>query len=419
MRILLLTSDVPATSSMPGSPRAFSLFRDLAQRHEIHLATFVSSVDRLQTFVRSGNGANIFRSINVLCTPVVTSLWGRQLHRITQSPYFVTRYRCWEEFRLVRQRIWELIQQKKPNLLFADGLPASQYILHCDGLRRVVDAHDAVSMNVRRTAAYADSRVEKLQLFLEAQSIHRFEMTIARVVDAYLVNSRIDRAALQDCDRGMRVWCIPNGVDTEYFAPDGGISDGRTAVFTGVMNYRPNRDAAHFLCKEIFPRVREVVPDVQVRLVGANPPDDVRALAGNGVTVTGTVPDVRPFIHRAAVYVSPLRFGTGVKNKVLAALAMGKAVVATPESCAGLDVTSGEHLLVGESPDALAAHIVALLTDPSRRCLLGSAGRKLVVQKYQWTALAKQLEELLESLLAERKDTPDESSLSPPSTVSS
>ncbi|MFQ6674475.1 MAG: glycosyltransferase family 4 protein, partial [Fidelibacterota bacterium] len=223
-------------------------------------------------------------------------------------------------------------------------------------------------------------------------------------VDAYVVNSPIDREVLQRYQGGMNVACIPNGVDTEYFAPDGQVTDARSIVFTGVMSYSPNRDAAHFLCKEILPRVREMTPDVQVQLVGSNPPDEVRALTGNGVTVTGTVPDVRPFVHRAAVYVSPLRFGTGVKNKILAALAMGKAVVATSESCAGLDVTPGEHLLVADNPDDFAAHVVELLGNADRRRHLGIAGRNLVVQQYGWDAMGQQLEALLESLVFPGED---------------
>ncbi len=399
MRILLITSDVPATSSMPGSPRAFSLFRHVALRHEVHLATFTSSTDRYETFLAHEDHSKVFQSINILPWPQKTSFFGRQWHRLAQAPYFVTRYRSAGEFGHVRRRISELIQHIKPDLLFADGLPAAQYMLDFKRLPRIIDAHDAVSLNFRRAAPHADSRLKKIQLLLEGFSVRRFEVAAARLVDAYLVNSQIDQETIQGYHRDMKVQCIPKGVDTEYFAPDGEVSDTRTVVFTGVMGYAPNGDAAHFLCKEILPTVREVTPDVQVHLVGSDPPDDVRALAGNGVTVTGTVPDVRPFVHRAAVYVSPLRFGTGVKNKVLAALAMGKAVVATSESCAGLDVTPGKHLLVADNPDDFAAHVVRLFADPNRRVQLGNAGRSLVVERYGWDAMGQQLEAFLHSLV--------------------
>jgi glycosyltransferase involved in cell wall biosynthesis len=107
-------------------------------------------------------------------------------------------------------------------------------------------------------------------------------------------------------------------------------------------------------------------------------------------------------VHAATVYVSPLRFGTGVKNKILAALAMGKAVVATRESCAGLDVTPGHHLLLSETAEGFAADVLRLLTDPDRRRDLGAAGRMLAIQRYGWDARARQLEALLEQLVTDR-----------------
>ena len=407
MRILLITGDVPATSSMAGSPRVFSLFKYIAQRHEVYLATFATSVwsvwdpvnGKCDAFLASEETARVFQRVNILPTPRLTSFWGRQRHRILQAPFFLTRYRSPEGFQLIQGRIRELMEESNPDLLFVDGLPAAQYILDVDLVPRVVDAHDAASLNFRRRSRYASSWVEKLSLLLESYSIRRFEVMTARTVDAYLVNSAVDQGVLHSYHREMRVSCIPNGVDTEYFAPNTDVSDERTLVFTGVMTYAPNRDAAHFFCAEILPRVRSRFPEVRVELVGSNAPDDVCSLAGNGVTVTGTVPDIRPYVHRAAVYVSPLRFGTGVKNKVLAALAMGKAVVATSESCSGLEVTPGEHLLVADTPKEFADHIVRLLTDPSRRRHLGISGRNLVLQRYGWDSIGKQLEALLERLV--------------------
>ncbi len=408
MRILLITADVPATSSMAGSPRVFSLFKYITRGHEVHLATFPSSLwspseirnDKYEAFLKSEETTHIFQTITPLPNPHKTSFWGSQLHRLVQAPFFITRYRSRTEFQAIQGRIRQLIERNTPDLVFVDRLPAAQYVLDLKSIPRVVDAHDAASLNFRRRVGYAVSHYDKLRLLLESHSIRRFEVTTARTVDAYLVNSPIDKQFVEASHRNVKVWCIPNGVDTEYFAPNAQLPDEHTIVFTGVMSYSPNRDAARFLCTEILPRVKAVIPQVQVQLVGSNPSADVQTLAGNGVTVTGTVPDIRPYVHRAAVYVSPLRFGTGVKNKILAALAMGKAIVATSESCSGLDVVPGKHLLVADNPREFAAHILALLKDPGERCRLGNAGKNLVVERYRWDVMAKQLEALLEDLAA-------------------
>jgi len=400
MRILLVTSDVPATSSMPGSPRPFLLFRHIARRHEVHLATFTLSRDRYDAFLGREEVSRVFRSVTLLPDPPTTMFWGRQRHRLVQAPYFLTRYRCPNGFRLLRRQVSDLAERTGADVVFASELPAAQYICDLRSLVRVVDATDAVSMAFRRRAEFASSRIERLRLRSEARSIRRFEVSTARAVDAYLVCSRVDRDVLQSYHPDVKGQCIPNGVDTEYFTPSGARAEGNSIVFTGVMAYPPNADAAHFLCREILPRARAVIPDIQVQLVGSDPPEDVRSLAGNGVSVTGMVPDVRPYIQHAVVYVCPLRFGAGVKNKVLAALAMAKPVVATSESCSGLDVIPGEHLLVADTPKEFADHILALLGDPDLRHRLGTAGRKLVLEQYGWDARGKELETLLELLLA-------------------
>ncbi len=345
----------------------------------------------------------MFKTVDVLLNPRTRSFWSNQRHRLALAPYFVTRYRSPREFRAIRGRISELIQEKKPDLIYADLLPAAQYILDLNGPPRVVDATDALSLFYRRAAVRADSRLEKLRLLLEGRSIRRFEVATASLVDAFLVCSRVDQDTLQGYDRDMNVRCIPNGVDMEYFAPDPQVSGAKSVVFTGVMGYPPNGDAARFFCKEIFPRVREAIPEAEAQLVGSDPPEDVRALAGNGVSVTGAVPDVRPYMHRAAVYVSPLRFGTGVKNKILAALAMGKAVVATSVSCEGLNVKPGEHLLVADHPEDFVAHIVRLFAQPELRYQLGLRGRTLVLERYGWNVMGQRLESLLERIVAQKR----------------
>lgn len=407
MKILLITADVPATSSMAGSPRVFSLFKYIAQHHQVHLATFPSSLwsrsevsnERYEAFIASDETIQVFQSVSLLPFPQRISFWGTQLHRLLQAPFFLTRYHSPDEFRSIQRRILDLIDRTKPDVICVDRLPAAQYVLDFTSIPRVVDAHDAASLNFRRRANFAGSRWERIRLLLESHSIRRFEVATARAVDAYLVNSPFDQQVLQAYHRDMRVSCIPNGVDTDYFAPNGERGNELSIVFTGVMSYPPNSDAARFLCGQILPRLRVRVPEVRVHLVGRDPSADVRVLAGDGVTVTGTVPDIRPYVRDSSIYVSPLRFGTGVKNKILAALAMGKAIVASPESCAGLDIIPGKHLFIATSPDEYCALILSLLADRNRRRELGNAGRELVLQRYTWEVMGRELEGLLENVV--------------------
>ncbi len=159
------------------------------------------------------------------------------------------------------------------------------------------------------------------------------------------------------------------------------------------MGWHPNADAMIYFCQDILPAVQNDFPDLQLYIVGLHPPEQVKALGKRpNIYVTGFVPDVRPYIADASVYIVPLRAGSGTRLKILEALAMGKAVVSTHIGAEGLDVTDGRHLLLANQPQEFAARICELLRDPSRRRMLGQAGRALVEEIYDWQAVAANLD---------------------------
>jgi glycosyltransferase involved in cell wall biosynthesis len=170
------------------------------------------------------------------------------------------------------------------------------------------------------------------------------------------------------------------------------------------MDWLPNEDSMTYFCREILPIVRRVEPDVTLSIVGRAPTPTVRKLADiRGVEVTGSVDDVRPHIARGAVYVVPLRVGGGTRLKIFEAMSMGRACVSTTVGAEGLPVTPGEHLLVADEPERFAHAIVRLLRDRVHRAGIERAARRLVVERYDWTAAAAELEEALNAA-ARRND---------------
>jgi polysaccharide biosynthesis protein PslH len=164
------------------------------------------------------------------------------------------------------------------------------------------------------------------------------------------------------------------------------------------MDWFPNEDAIRFFVDAILPRIRVVVPDVTLSVVGRNPSRDLRETAERaGVLVTGTVDDVRPYVDASAVYVVPLRAGGGTRLKIFEALAMGKAVVSTTVGAEGLAVTPGRDILIANDPDEFANSVVALLRDPARRLALGRAGRALVQRRYSWEHVSGEFERYCQS----------------------
>jgi glycosyltransferase involved in cell wall biosynthesis len=182
-------------------------------------------------------------------------------------------------------------------------------------------------------------------------------------------------------------------VDSAYFRPAGVEPEPDTLVFTGVMKYLPNSDGIRWFLAEVLPLVRESVPGVRLLVVGADPPPDLRRMASGGVTLTGRVGDVRPYVDRAAVSIVPLRMGGGTRLKIVEAFAMKKPVVSTTVGAEGIDVADGESILLADEPRAFADAVVRLLRDGRLREKLVRNAYALMMDRYEWSVIGGILEE--------------------------
>jgi hypothetical protein len=227
----------------------------------------------------------------------------------------------------------------------------------------------------------------------EAIKLRDYEVEVSPRYDVNIFMSVPDRDLLMDHVGGIRAAVVPNGVDVEYFAPDGSGGMETSLIYTGGMNMFANRDAVMSFLSEVWPAVRAAVPGVRFYAVGQDPPRELTTLTERdpGIVVTGYVDDIRPLVRKAAVYVVPLRVGGGTRLKVLDAMASGKAIVSTSIGCEGIDVVPGRHLLVADTPEAFAQTTVELLQDEARRVTLGRAARALVQEKYAWPVVGGQL----------------------------
>lgn len=225
-----------------------------------------------------------------------------------------------------------------------------------------------------------------------------FERRYFCPADACIVVSELDANILRRVCSSTPVYVIHNGVDENYFHPFEGDSDPATIVFEGSMEFKPNVDAACFLIHDILPRVQLQVPEAKVILVGRDPAPAVRVLAGDNVTITGFVEDVRPYLARATVFVCPMRKGAGIKNKILQAWAMSKAVIASPIAAGGLVVREGENILIRAGAEAIAEAIVGVIRDRRWRQHLGQEGRKTICAHYTWMQKAEALDAVFQAV---------------------
>jgi len=402
MNILVLGSEIPATSSMPGSPRLFSLCRRLSVRHRLTLVAFSSSPERYESFLNDPTVAGVFTQIMVLPEAPAYSWWRQQVHRLRQEASFVTRSRTPAYFAAQCRTIRDVCARANFDVVYADGLPVSQYIMEAElQCPAIIDLHDCFTLLFSRTMKAEPRWLRRMAHYAEFRSIARLERSLSRVFSRIITNSSVDEAYLKTLDPAANTLTIGNGVDSAFFSPSGAEPDMAKLVFTGVMDYSPNEDAAIYFGEDILPLIREHHPDVQFWVAGKDPTERIRAMAASrpGVHVTGGVPDVRPYLQSAGIFVCPLRFGAGVKNKLLAALAMGKAVVATRLSVEGLDLREGEDLLLADEPAEFAAKVIQLIKNPESARQLGKTGQAAVKAKYSWEHSAKLLEDALRSVV--------------------
>jgi glycosyltransferase involved in cell wall biosynthesis len=237
---------------------------------------------------------------------------------------------------------------------------------------------------------------DEIMARLQWHIARRFESFMFAPYRKTVVVSDRDQAELLGINLGLQIEVIPNGVDTYEFRPRP-TRRIPALLFVGNYEYPPNVDAALRLAREIFPRVQAKIPYAHLWLVGNAPTPEMTALATDSIRVTGRVPDVRPYLARAAAFVSPLRLGAGIKNKVLEALAMGCPVVATPLSVDGIDMTHNVDALVADG-DALVETIIRVLGDGDLQQRLSVNGRKLIESRYSWDHVAERYLALYEQV---------------------
>jgi sugar transferase (PEP-CTERM/EpsH1 system associated) len=398
MRILWLKSDLLLPLDKGGKLRTWHLMRHLARHHEITYVAFnepgqpAADVEgmrevaaRVETITRSEPTKGTLRFYA-----------DAAMHLVDPLPYAVGKYRSAE----YRRRLETLLAEQNFDVIVCDFLfPAVNLPKHLP-CPTVMFTHNVESEIWRRHAETRRGVVGRLLYGAQYRRMLRYEGRALARFDGVLAVSDADRKTFSRLYPGAisgPAHVIQTGVDTDYFAPAPSEPESREVVFTGSMDWLPNEDAMLFFCREVLPLIRSEEPGMKVTIVGRTPTAAVKKLADEaGVRVTGRVDDVRPYMKDAAVYIVPLRIGGGTRLKIFEAMAMGKAVVSTTVGAEGLPVTDGEHVILADDPATFARAVVHLMRDVERRRRIEAAARALVVERYDWSAVAGELEDALE-----------------------
>jgi glycosyltransferase involved in cell wall biosynthesis len=304
--------------------------------------------------------------------------------------------------REMRKQFVELIREQAFDVVLFHGKSVFPIIKKFDALPLVIDFCDATSMRINDRIRIAKPW-EKLLLKKRLEKFQKIEQSMIRKTPYVAFISCRDRDAVMKQRKGVRI--VPNGVDLQYWQRRSKQPRPHCIAFTGVMDYRPNNDAAHYLIDHILPILQKEIPDIEILIIGRDPLKKLveKAAAHPAVTVTGFVDDVRDYLEQASVFVAPIPYASGVQNKVLEAFAMEMPVVCSEAVAAGLHFEDGEKppLVVADHPQAFADAIIKLFRDKDYRYKLAKSGRNFVERRFQWDVNVKILEEMMQLAIEE------------------
>ncbi len=394
MKILFLTSRVPYPPLGGDRLRAFHFIKALSQQHRVTLLAFAAASEETETLHPIAKYVERFET--VMLDPrrsYLNCLAGL----FSRKPLQVHYYRSGAMRSLIRASL----ARESFDLIFVHLARMADYIHEMNGLPKIMDLTDALSMNYERSAALQSRNhlsAYNLAQKVESRRIRNYEAQIVEWFDCNLLISPVDRDYLSRFTAANKVHVIGPAVDLSYFRYASNHYDPNTMVFMGKMSTFPNQDAALYFYEKIFPLVLRRFPKMQLNIVGIEPGAEILALRRHpNVRVTGYVPDVRPYLQQAALSICPMRTGAGAKNKVLESLAAGTPVVATTLGVEGIALQPGEEAFVADTPQAFADAIAQLVENPGIRQQLSHNGRRLIEEKYSWELVVTQLNELVDS----------------------
>jgi sugar transferase (PEP-CTERM/EpsH1 system associated) len=392
MKILFACHRLPYPPKRGGKIRPFNIVRHLtSQGHCVTVATLSRSSEELE----EGQGLREYCDKLLVGEIGKVSATVQMVGRLpSTSPssmgYFYSRP-------LHRQVAAEL-ETGGYDMVFVHCSSAAQYVRARPDIPSILDFGD---MDSQKWLDYSKFRPFPLSLgyWLEGSKLHRQEKRLAANFTMSTCTTRAELNSLRELGTAGKTGWFPNGVDADFFCPDEGEYDQDQICFIGRMDYYPNQQGMTWFCSEILPAIQARRPETKLVIVGAAPPPNIRRLGElPGVTVTGTVPDVRPYVRRSVLTVAPLMIARGTQNKILESMAMGVPVLSSTTAAGGVDAVSEEHILTADDRDRYVHQALRVLENPGFRTDLSRAARDRVLTRHNWANSMRMLDELVSSL---------------------
>lgn len=394
-RILFISPTFPYPPTDGGRLRKFNTLRITAEKHEVDLLSITASPPEPESLEEV---REVVSEIEYFQFPEYRFLLNTIIGFARFHPFQTHRY----HFREVQK--WIDARIDRYDLVYCSTVQSTPYVLG-KPIKKIVDFVDSYARKYH-TLGEASDDLRRYVYPIESSRLEDYERSVIRDFDQAIVISERDKSFIESTHRFDALSVIPNGVRNElleYEHPDRTWANWKkpVIVFLGTMDYIPNEDAARYFAEDIFSIVRRTYPEATFLIVGKSPTDSVWDLAGNPqIFVTGFVDEPASFLSMADVVVAPLRYGSGLQNKILEALTLSKPVVTTSVGFEGLNATTGKHLLVADTPLAFAEKVCEVIKDPEHGQALGESGRELIENNYTWERIAPELHSVVDKALS-------------------
>jgi glycosyltransferase involved in cell wall biosynthesis len=403
MRILFLSQIIPFPPTGGVLQRGFHLIKYLSNENCIDLIAF----HHLDTLPLHEDLNNAYNTLSLYCKNIsfipltiknsrLTLFCALTRSILSKYPFSFFAYKS----NLFKEAIQDSINHNEYDIIHFDTLSLSQYIPLTSNIKKTLTHHNIESILMNRRATKESNIIKKLFYYIDAKKNKQAEYHFSSRFNSNITCSDVDSKMLLNINHTVNSITIPNGVDTNYFTPDYKIQDNNSIIHVGALQ-SSNLDGITYFIEDIWPLIINGNPNISLTLVGGNIPISIKnfAKSDNRIRLTGFVKDIRPYVHKASVFIVPLRIGGGTKLKVLDALANGKAVVTTSIGAEGIDIKHNKHVIIADSPEDFSIAVLRLISNRNLRIKLGRAGREVVLSKYQWASIAKKLSGFYKSLI--------------------
>ena len=399
MKVLVMSSRIPFPLEKGDKLRLFHQLRHLSEEHEVILCC-LSSKDA--TPEQREALSPWVHELHVYRLSWMRRLWRMAWAWASDKPFQVV----WFTEPRIQRQIRDLAARCAPDVIFGQLVRCAEYVKDLHEVPKVLDYMDALSAGMHRRAHSDSTRWLRPLRWLfrsEGTRLARYESRVFDYFDAHSIISRNDRLLIPHRDQN-RIELVPNGVDLSSFSPaENDTWTEPVLLFTGNMSYAPNVDAAQHLVRDILPLIQH--PGARIVLAGANPKPSIKALASDRVTVTGWVDDIAQEYRDAALFIAPLRIGTGLQNKVLEAMASELPCVLSPHAFAPLNLPGSGYAAVCHDAADFAAAIDQLLSSPDQAKSMARAAREAIQTSFAWNTHGATLNNLLSGVVASPSDS--------------